>query len=144
MNRVHISRRACARVITRTRAREGEDPPTAGCSLLLIFPVFAGLPAGVVVKAADLLRHPAVGVVVEISDLLGRGAIRVVVKITDPLSDLPIWPVEEISDLLRHASVGVVVKVPDLLRRDIAALTGSGGEAVVLLTRSLVLVLPCG
>ena len=35
MNRVHISRRACARVITRARAREGEDPPTSGGSLIL-------------------------------------------------------------------------------------------------------------
>jgi hypothetical protein len=35
MNRVHISRRACARVITRTRAREAEDPPTSGGSLIL-------------------------------------------------------------------------------------------------------------
>ena len=143
MNRVHISRRACTRVITPTRAREGEDPPTAGCSLLLIFPVFAGLPAGVVVKAADLLGHPTVGVVVEISDSLGRGAVRVVVEAADFLGDLPIWTVEEVPDLLRHASVGVVVKVPDLLRRDIATLPG-GSEAVVLLTRSLLLVLPCG
>ena len=35
MNRVHISRHACARVITRTRAREGKDPPTTGGSLIL-------------------------------------------------------------------------------------------------------------
>ena len=133
MNRVHISRRAYARVITRAHAREGEDQPTAGCSLLLIFPVFAGLPAGVVVKAADLLRHPAVGVVVEIADALGGGAVRVVIKAADLLSDLPIWTVEEISDLLRHASVGVVVKVPDLLRGDIATLAGGRGEALLRL-----------
>ena len=100
-----------------------------------LFPVFAGLPAGVVVKAADLLRHPAVGVVVEIADALGGGAVRVVIKAADLLSDLPIWTVEEISDLLRHASVGVVVKVPDLLRRDIAAFPRSGGEALLLRLR---------
>jgi len=67
MNRVHISRRACARVITRARAREGEDPPTSGGSLELAFGHF-----GEEAKATMPVDSPAL---VSLAALLGqRGA----------------------------------------------------------------------
>jgi hypothetical protein len=64
MNRVHISRRACARMITRTRAREGKDPPLVGRSLILAFGHLGERPEsdGVVfvdAEAAEAVAPPA-------------------------------------------------------------------------------------
>ena len=80
MNRVHISRRACARVITRARAREGEDPPTSGGSRILALGHFGEEPeadrvVSMNAQAAETVP-PLPGDLATTPEGVARGAVR--------------------------------------------------------------------